>query len=132
MIGLDTNVVIRYLVRDDEAAFQITKHLLQSTHKTQDKLLISFAVLLECEWVLRSSYRVSKQGVALLLGALLASGEVSFEDEAVVELALRDWQNTSADFADCVIFHAYVRTGCASIATFDRRAAVLPKARLLR
>ena len=132
MIGLDTNIVIRYLVRDDEAAFQIAKKLFESAHKTHNALLISLTVLLECEWVLRSSYRISKQGVASLLGGLLKSKEVRFEDEAVVELAMQDWQNSAADFADCVIFHAYIRAGCTSVATFDKKASVLAGAWLLR
>lgn len=132
MIGLDTNVLVRYVAHDDEPAFQVANSLIQSSLAGGEPVLISTVVLLECEWVLRSRFGLSKdQRIALFTG-LLSARDVLFDDEAVVELALRSWRDSSADFGDCLIVGLYVKAGCQSVATFDKKAATLPGAVLLR
>lgn len=131
MIGLDTNVLIRYLTRDDESAFQLANDLIRSAELSGDSVVIGLAVLLETEWVLRSSYKLKKDRILAIFDGLLGRIDVRFDDEAVFETALRDWKNSSADFADAVIVAAYLQHGCTAIATFDRKASALPGTTLL-
>jgi len=131
MLGLDTNVVLRYLVRDDEAAFQISQRLLHSIAMSGDTVMIGTPVLLECEWVLRSRYKLPKNQITSLFDGLLSAREVVFDDEAVVETALKNWKGSAADFAECVIVAHYLKAGCGTVATFDKKASVLPGAMLL-
>lgn len=132
MIGLDTNVLIRYLTRDDERAFQLASDLIRSAELSGDSVVIGIAVLLETEWVLRSGYKLKKDRILAIFDSLLSRIDVRFDDEAVFEKALRDWKNSSADFADAVIVAKYLQAGCTAIATFDRKASALPGATLLQ
>ncbi len=131
MLGLDTNVLIRFLLRDDEAGYRVVSDLIVSTLASGQRLMISIPVLLECEWVLRSVYRMDKKNVALAFDGLLGRHDVHFPDESVVEAALHSWKNSTADFADCLIVAHYLENGCSEVASFDRKAGKLPGTVLL-
>lgn len=131
MIGLDTNVLVRYLVRDNEAQFQVACRVIDGAAEGEG-VSISLPVLLECEWVLRSRYKFKKDKLVALFDALLSKTDIGFDDEMVVEAALKGWKDSAADFADCLIVAAYLKAGCASVATFDRKAGALPGTILLR
>ncbi len=126
MIGLDTNVLVRFLVRDDEDQFGRAQKLIRREAQAGTPVVVSHLVLLETEWVLRSRYKVTK---AELLGAfsdLLSAVDMSFEEEHTVEEALFIWKNSSAQFADCLIGTRYGTLGCNATATFDAAAMKLP------
>lgn len=131
MIGIDTNVLVRYLVRDDEAQFQAASRLVSDCIAARQPVLIPLLVMLETEWVLRSRYRIPKLEIATVFTRLLESKEVAFEDEESLEEALYAWKDSSADFADCMIVAKSRRLGCSGLMTFDARAAALPGAKLL-
>jgi predicted nucleic-acid-binding protein len=130
-LSLDTNVVVRLLVRDDEAQFAAVLRLLQAAQTKAQPLTITLLVVLETEWVLRSRYRLSKEKMAQVLTQLLECANVRFEDEATLEEALYVWKNHAADFADCLISAKATRLGCLSLVTFDGAAAKLPRGQLL-
>lgn len=73
MIGLDTNVLIRYLTRDDEPAFQVASDLIRSAELSGESVVIGIAVLLEAEWVLRSCYRLKKDEILAVFDSLLVT-----------------------------------------------------------
>ena len=126
MIGLDTNVLIRYLVRDDEAAYQIAQDLISNSD-----VMIDSSVLLETEWVLRSRYKLGKGQIVGVFDWLLTASEISFDNEAALEIAMHLWTNSVADFADCLFVARYMEGGCTAVATFDRKAGKLPHTVLL-
>lgn len=128
MIGIDTNVLIRYLTRDDEPQFEIACKLIQGA---EQPVMLSLLALLEAEWVLRSCYKFAKPDIAAVFTSLLETRETAFEDEQTLEEALHSWKNSHADFADCLIVAKSRRLGCASVATFDTKAGKLPGAVLL-
>lgn len=130
MIGIDTNVLVRFLVADDERQFEKARRLIRHEAAGGDAVLISQLVLLECEWVLRSRYSLAKQAILGAFSGLLDSTEVRIEDEAIVEEALYVWKDSGADFADCLIAAKYRALGCSSTISFDARAAKLPGFRL--
>jgi predicted nucleic-acid-binding protein len=126
MIGLDTNVLVRFLVQDDRVQFARAQRLLAREARRGEPVLVSLLVLLETEWVLRSRYGLAKPEIADALSALLDSVELRVEDEAAVEQALFTWRDSRADFADCLIGARNRRLGCAATATFDAGAATVP------
>jgi predicted nucleic-acid-binding protein len=125
MIGLDTNVLVRFLVKDDRSQFERAQKLVKR-EASEGGVSISLLVLLETEWVLRSRYSLSKSEIAGALSGLLDSTEVRVEDEATVERALFLWRDSAAEFADCLIGERYRELGCRATASFDMRALRLP------
>lgn len=125
MLGLDTNVLVRFLVRDHPAQFERARRLMKRELGNGEAVLISLLVLVETEWVLRSRYQLSKQEIAAALSSLLDSADLTFEDEAAVEEALYAWRECAADFADCLINARHRTLGCRATATFGARAAKL-------
>jgi len=81
MLGIDTNVLVRFLVRDDPEQFERARRLIKREVGSGAAVLISLLVLLETEWVLRSRYRVAKAEIVAALSALLDAVELEFEDE---------------------------------------------------
>ena len=126
MLGLDTNVLVRFLVRDHEAQFERARRLIKREVGSQEKVLISLMVLLETEWVLRSRYRLQKTRIIDAISGLLEATELELEDEPAVEEALYLWKESAVDFADCLIGAHHRRLGCRATATFDARAVKLP------
>jgi predicted nucleic-acid-binding protein len=125
MIGIDTNVLVRYLVRDDQLQFEKARRLINREVSTGEPVLLSLLVLLETEWVLRSRYELAKGDILVAFSALLEAAEVDFEDEQSVEHAIYIWKDSAAEFADCLINARNRRLGCRATATFDGKALKL-------
>ena len=126
MIGIDTNVLVRFLVQDDETQFEKARKLIKREVAAGRKVFVNQLVLLEAEWVLRSRYAVSKVQIIETISGLLDSAEIQFEDEPAIEEALFYWKDNAADFADCLIGAKNRRLGCRATATFDVKASKLP------
>jgi predicted nucleic-acid-binding protein len=126
MLALDTNVLVRFLVRDDRAQFEQAQKLIKRESRDGDAVLISLLVLLETQWVLRSRYGLPKSDILATFSGLLDSVELNFEDEHAIEEALFTWKDSSADFADCLIGARHRRLGCRATASFDAKALKLP------
>jgi predicted nucleic-acid-binding protein len=122
MLGIDTNVLVRYLVRDDPAQYERARRLISRQITAGESILVSLLVLLETEWVLRSRYELPKPAIVVTFSALLEASELTFEDEPSLEQALYSWKDSGADFADCLIDARHRRLGCRATATFDAQA----------
>lgn len=126
MLGVDTNILVRFLVRDDAVRFEKARKLIKREVAAGRRVFISQLVLLETEWVLRSRYSLPKNLIMATLSGLLDTTDVRFEDEPTIEEALFTWKDAAADFADCLIGAKNRRLGCRATATFDVKAAKLP------
>jgi predicted nucleic-acid-binding protein len=126
MLGLDTNVLVRFFVRDHEAQFERARQLIKREVGAQEKVLISLLVLLETEWVLRSRYGLQKYQIVDAVSGLLDAAELQLEDEPTIEEALYLWKDSTADFAACLIGARHRRLGCRATVTFDARVVKLP------
>jgi predicted nucleic-acid-binding protein len=126
MIGIDTNVLVRYLVRDDQAQFDKARRLINRELIQGESVLVSLVVLLETEWVLRSRYELLKAEIIAAFSSLLDAAELTFEDEPSVEQAVYTWRDASAEFADCLIGARNLGLGCRATATFDGKALKIP------
>jgi predicted nucleic-acid-binding protein len=120
-VAVDTNVLVRFMVRDDEVQALAAGALLASG----DIVVVSNVAFAELVWVMRKSYRISRADVAAGLRVLIEAGNLEFDRAAVAAgLAMMD---KGGDFADGVIHYEAMRAKSATLATFDRRlAARLP------
>jgi len=126
MLGIDTNVLVRFLVRDDQTQFEKARKLLKREVSSGRRVFINQLVLLEAEWVLRSRYGLTKTQMLETISGLLDAPDIQLEDEPAVEEALFIWRDANADFADCLIGARNRRLGCKATATFDTKALKLP------
>ena len=125
MLGVDTNVLVRYLTRDDQPQYEKARRMIDCEIAKGEPVLVSLLVLLETEWVLRSRYEMAKADIVTAFSALLDTADLTFEDEPSVETAVYSWKDSAADFADCLIEARNRRLGCRATATFDVRALKL-------
>ena len=123
MIGLDTNVLARYIVRDDAQQARAATQLIEGQCTAQSPGYVGVPVLVELVWVLTTAYRYERAVVAAVIRQILMTTELLVEDRDAAWAALRDFEATGTDFADCLIAHRNHAKGCARTYTFDRRAA---------
>jgi predicted nucleic-acid-binding protein len=126
MLGIDTNVLVRFLVRDDEAQFEKARKLIKREVAAGRRVFVNQLVLMETEWVLRSRYDVPKNQIIAAISGLLDASDAQFEDEPAIEEALFIWKDSTADFADCLIGAKNRRLGYRATASFDAKASKLP------
>src|ERR1700686_3317186 len=102
MIGLDTNIVVRYLTHDDPSQATAAVTVIDSLSSDSPGFL-SLIVIAELVWVLEDSYRFKKKEIERVLETLLRSKELVLERAEIVSQALRKFSASRADFADCLI-----------------------------
>ena len=123
MIGLDTNILVRFITRDDRELAAAATRLIESRCTAETPGYVCVTVLVELVWVLRRGYRYEKAAVAEVIRKLLGAAELVVEDSETVRLALRDYESGTADFADYLIGRSNHARGFAPTYTFDHRAA---------
>ena len=127
MTGLDTNVLVRYIMQDDAKQSLKASKLIESLTPEAPGFVATVAVV-ELAWVLSTSYGLSRLQVAQAFETLLRTKELVVERADQVIKALRVFKSTSADFADfadCLIERSAAGAGCDRTMTFDIAAAKL-------
>jgi predicted nucleic-acid-binding protein len=119
MIGLDTNILIRYFVKDDPEQTHLAVKLIDSLTLTEPGW-IGVAIFMELDWVLINVLKVKKDQVVRIFDTLLVSRELVVE---TIREALRLYRGRNTDFSDCLIARAAKAAGCIRTVTFDRKAA---------
>ena len=122
MIGLDTNILVRFLVQDDPSQSAAAQSLL-SRCSTKEPGFVGREVLVELVWVLERAYGHSASRISATLIGLLEAEELVLEDPDDVVTAAVAYGSGVADFADHMIAAAAVRAGCQTLYTFDRKGA---------
>lgn len=131
MAALDTNVLLRFLLQDDAAQAAAAKRLIRAAAQAGDTLYVPLSVALELEWVLRSRFKMNRAAVVQTFFGLLESVELRFAAAGAVEWALNRYEETGADFGDCMHCALASLAGEAPMWTFDKAASKLPGAALL-
>ena len=122
MIGLDTNVLVRYIMQDDARQSPLASKLVESL--TVDAPgLITLVSVVELVWVMESCYAIERAQLGDALEGLLRTKEFVVERAETVWKAVRIFRDSSADFADCLIERCAASAGCERTMTFDRSAA---------
>ena len=121
MIGLDTNVVVRYIMQDDATQAAIATGLIESlTSETPG--FMSSVTLVEVVWVLKQSYGLSRAELVEVIEGLLSSHQLVTEKRAEAYQALNDYRSSKADYSDCLIERLGRSSGCTVTYTFDQGA----------
>jgi len=132
VIGLDTNVVVRFLVQDDQVQSAIANRFMSRLGREKPGF-ISSVVLAEITWVLSRAYKSSREDIARAVEGLLRSAELNVENADAAYRALAIYQaSPSAEFADALIAETASLAGAAETVTFDKNAASSLGMRLLR
>jgi predicted nucleic-acid-binding protein len=120
LIGVDTNVLVRYLTQDDPFQARRVDAFLTEAMDREARLFIDDIVLCETVWVLSAAYRMGKSTIVAALEDILSTSMFSFEDRELLNNTLNDYREGSADFADYMIGRRNTRSGCEQTVTFDR------------
>ena len=131
MAALDTNILVRYIVQDDTAQLAAAKRLISRCVGEGPTLFVPVTVVLELDWVLRSSFEFGKNEVLLTLSSLFSAAELTFESERALEMALHLFRKSSAEFADCLHIALAAQASEQPLWTFDKGAAKVSGAQLV-
>lgn len=122
MIGIDTNILIRYLVKDDPVQTPEAVRIVNGLSSAVPGWL-SITVIAELAWTLRRIYKMDREGIAGIVQKLLNSNDMILEQHDTVQRAVLLFRNCKADLADCMLAVGAGIAGCERIVTFDRIAA---------
>lgn len=122
MIGLDTNVVIRYLTQDDAKQAAKANKLIEQQLSPKSPGFITVITMVEIVWVLESCYKQNRDDISKVLYSLLTTKQLVVESADKVYLALRRYGNAKADLSDALIAIIAEQEGCERVVTFDNHA----------
>ena len=125
MIGIDTNLLVRYLTQDDAAQSKQAGRIIDAAIEVGEDLYLNHIVVCELTWVLSRAYGYAKDELLGVLEKILAAGQFAFEDKDSLWRALEAFRRSRADFADCLIGVKNSTAGCRTTVTLDRAAAGL-------
>jgi len=125
MIGIDSNVLVRYLVRDEPVQTAIVDRFLETELSERQPGYISLVVLAETLWVLKRIYRLAPHDLAETVRDLLDIGRLQVEQRSAVARALTRMGQRPGDWVDALILEIAEAAGCERTVTFDRGAAKL-------
>ena len=123
MIGLDTNVLVRYIVRDDPKQTRAATRLMESSCTPEDPGIIGLVVLCELVWVLDRGYGYARAAISSVIRNLLAAEDLAVERSELAWQALGLYEGGKADFADYVIGLCHRELKAEVTYSLDRRTA---------
>jgi len=123
MKALDTNVLVRFLVRDNEKQAKSVYRKFKKAETNKEILFVPVLVVLETIWVLESVYGVSRQEILDSIDELLLMPLLEFEVQSVIRNFVSSARETKMDLSDLLIAHSAKSSGCECVITFDRRAS---------
>lgn len=122
MIGIDTNIIIRFLTNDDPVQAKKVMRFFSQSEKNETQLFISSCVLLESIWVLESGYNFSKEDILTALNSLLHLPYITFENEGALSSFFNKVEYSKMDLSDALIGAVNKFKKCEYTLTFDKLA----------
>lgn len=122
MIGLDTNVLVRYITNDDTKQSSLAANLLDSYVGQEKSMFINNIVLCELVWVLGRGYKYKKEQIIKTIKLLLSAVEFIFENHELAFLAIIEYETLEADFSDILIGLINQQRDCTTTYSFDKDA----------
>lgn len=132
MIGLDTNVLVRYLTQDEPTQSRAASRLIEKELTGADPGLILTVVLVETLWVLGDLYDATGKEQIECVERLLATRQFQLQSHAAVQRAAHAARHVQCELVDCLIAEIGMDERCAHVVTFDRKAAKYPGFALLK
>ncbi|NMG22197.1 PIN domain-containing protein [Brasilonema bromeliae] len=131
MNGLDTNVLVRYLVQDDIEQGRLAAEYIKQVKASGQTCFINNIVLCELVWVLKSSYKLGRSEIIDVLEKILRTDVFDFENRETAWLSVQDMKKGKADFSDYLIVKLNKQASCSETATFDTKLQKVEEIRLL-
>jgi predicted nucleic-acid-binding protein len=131
VVGIDTNVLVRYLTQDDPKQSAVATRFVEGRLSAENPGFVSLITLCEIAWVLADAYGADRKRIRATVETLLATKQLVVERAELVWKALRAWESVSADFGDALIGQIAIAHGAKKTVTFDRTAAKLSGFELL-
>jgi predicted nucleic-acid-binding protein len=125
MIGLDTNVLVRIIVGDDERQAEKAERVLRSRCTPENPGFVNSILLCELAWTLDRTYGYSRAQIAGVMDRILENRGLRIEHADLVAAALRMYRSAAASFSDALLSEINLAAGCEATLTFDRKAARL-------
>lgn len=119
MIGLDTNILVRYLTQDDPDNSRKAAHEIEKGLSAGEMFFIADIVMCELVWVLETAYGYDRREIVPVLENILRTKQFHFENKDLLWNSLADYRNKKGDFADHLIGRAGHKAGCCETITFD-------------
>lgn len=126
MIGLDTNILVRYLAQDDPAQSSVASEVIERRLSEANPGFVSLVAMVETVWVLERAYRVAQHDIAAAIEAMLQADVLVVESEQEVFTAMIAFKEEQGAFADALIGALGASAGCSRTLTFDEKALRLP------
>ncbi|MGA3370197.1 MAG: type II toxin-antitoxin system VapC family toxin [Terracidiphilus sp.] len=123
MIGLDTNVLLRYLAQDDPTHSPRATEIVERRLTEEEPGFVSLVSILEVAWVLKSLFKRTRQEIANDIEMLLAADTLEVQNEQEVYYAVVSLRNGIGSFEDALIGALGDWRGCSATLTFDEDAA---------
>ena len=119
MIGLDTNILVRYLTQDDPRQSGIAAVEIEKGLSAGHFFFVADIVMCELVWVLETAYGYDRGQIGQVLENILRTKQFHFENKDLLWKCLADYRNKKGDFADHLIGQAGLKAGCLETLTFD-------------
>jgi len=123
MKALDTNVLIRFLTKDDEQQAETIYRLFKKAESGKEEFWVSLLVVLETLWVMESVYEISRQEILDAISELLLMPILKFEATSAIQDLVASGRESDLDLSDILIAHSAKFSGCECVLTFDKRAS---------
>lgn len=131
MRGIDTNVLVRYIMQDDVEQSRLATQFIEKQCSADEPGFVNAIVLCELVWVLESVYECSRAAIASVLEKILRVQQLHVHESPIIWSALRGYKNEAADFADHYICSLNSHNNCEYTVTFDKKAGRLAACKLL-
>jgi predicted nucleic-acid-binding protein len=126
LLGVDTNILVRFLVDDDEKQSKKVYQILKSAEEEKELLYVTSVVILELIWVLESIYKIERHELLDSLADLILMPIFSFENIVAIQGFLPEAKSSKYDLSDLYIAYSCQIKKCTAVLTFDRKASKHP------
>ncbi len=123
MKGIDTNILIRFLVGDDETQAKTVYNIFKKTESNRNELFVPLLVILELIWVLESAYEIPRSEILDSISELLLMPILKFEHPSALQQFIHAAQGNGYDLSDLLIAHSAKHQGCEKIITFAKKSS---------
>lgn len=123
MKALDTNILVRFLIKDNIKQAELAKNIINNAENTKQPLFVTWLVVLELLWVLDASYNVSRSDIIEALNNLMQMPALQFEKQSALRRFIISANKSNLDLSDILIALSAVEQSCKTTLTFDKKAA---------
>ncbi|MBU4345100.1 MAG: type II toxin-antitoxin system VapC family toxin [Desulfobacteraceae bacterium] len=123
MKALDTNALVRFLVRDDEQQAETIYRIFKQAESDKEVFFVPLLVVFETIWVLESVYKIARQEILSSINELILMPILEFEAQSAILNSVSSARETKMELSDLLIAHSAKFSGCECVLTFDKRAS---------